>query len=284
MIRTRWLLMIALLAQAAPAAAQQDLSAPAGASPVVVFRPARAELRIEGWDRDSVRITSRDAAGIRLELERTATGIQIHERRDVDQAPETPRYQLLVPRGAVVRVSMQSGGIVLRGVSGDLRAGVVNGAISADTISGPMHLSTVTGPIRVRGSRGELRVRSVSGALELLDVVGPLRARSTSGDLYIRRAAPGPVEAETYSGMLVLDGALGGGASSFATHSGSIALRLPEDADATFFITSVEGRASVRCGGESREPTPGQPHPVGGGGDPVEVITFTGNVEVTCGG
>lgn len=282
MSRTHWILIIALLPQTAPVAAQQDLSAPVGGSPTVVFQPARAEFEIMGWDRDSVRVTSRNASGIRLELERMATGIQIHERRDLDHVQEMPRYQLFVPSGAVVRVTMQSGEITLRGVSGDVRTGVVNGTISADSVSGNMHLSTVTGPIRVRGSVGELHARSVSGALHLLDIVGRLRAGTTSGNISIQRAAPGPVEAESYSGVLVLDGALGGGQSSFATFSGSISLRLPENADATFFITSVEGQARVSCGGEPLTPDPDQPHSVGAGGDPVEVVTFTGNIRVDC--
>lgn len=283
MIRFHSVLLFSLLLPVA-ATAQQELAAPAASGSTVVFRPARADLTVTGWDRDSVQIVSRESGDIRIELERGAAGIQIHERRATADVQTVPRYQLFVPRNVVLRVSMQSGEIKLQDVDGDIRAGLVDGAIEADAVAGQVNLSTVTGPVRVDGSRGSLQARSVAGGMSFVDISGSIRVRSTSGNIRITRQGAGPVEAETYSGGLVFEGGLGDGPSSFATHSGSIDLHLPANAGATFFISAVEGRARIRCDGGSVEPEPGQPVHVGRGGDPVEVLTFTGNVRVTCGG
>jgi DUF4097 and DUF4098 domain-containing protein YvlB len=177
---------------------------------------------------------------------------------------------------------MQSGTISLSGIRGGVRAGVVEGSVRGDSLSGDVELSSVTGPVVLHRSSGRLVARSVAGDIVMSQVTGPVRARSTSGDLSISTDQAGPVEAETYSGLITFDGALGSAASSFATHSGDIQLRLPAAQNAIALVTSVEGRATLSCGGRTVRPTPDEPVVLGARGESLDVITFTGNVRITC--
>jgi hypothetical protein len=114
-------------------------------------------------------------------------------------------------------------------------------------------------------------------------VAGSIRARTTSGALRIVAETPSSVEAESYSGRIEFRGGLAGAASTFATHSGAIDLRLPSGADATLFLTSVQGRTALDCGDAASAPAAGEPVPLGDGGSPVEIVSFSGDVRVSCG-
>lgn len=260
----------------------QEHGVPAPPAALVVFQPPHADLSVVGWDRDSVRIVVRQAGPIRVEMERITGGVQIHERRPLSAAGARPTYELFVPRNATVRVTVVLGTVTLRGLGGTIRAGVADGSLRADSIAGRAELSTATGPLELRNGRGRLDVRSVAGDVVLLDVSGGIRARTTSGVVRISLARQSLLEAESYSGMIEFTGPLGGGTSSFATHSGDIRLQLPGRGDATLFVTAVQARAVIECGSGRQTPVRGEPLPLGAGGDPIEIVTFTGSVRVSC--
>lgn len=279
-----------LFAAPLPAADQaqaesQKYGAPVSPPVLVVFQPTHADVSIIGWEADSVHVTAERMGPIRLELETETDGVRILERRALRDGAIQPTYRLFVPRDATLRLTAQRGSITLRGLRGTVWAGIVDGSLRADSLSGSAELSTVTGALEAAGFEGRLYVRSVAGDVSLYGVSGSIRASSTSGDVRITVAEPGVVEAESYSGRITFAGAMGTESSSFATHSGDIEIALPERSDVTLFITSVQGRPSITCG-DDREPASveaGRPIPLGAGGPPVEIVTFSGVVEVRCG-
>lgn len=275
----------AALPLAVARAQAQEYGAAAAPTALVVFQPVHADVSVTGWDADSVHVTAERTGSIRLDIEPAAHGVQVLERRALADASVRPTYRLFVPRGATVRVTAQEGSITLRELRGAVRAGIVDGSLRADSLSGSVELSTVTGALEAAGSDGRIQARSVAGDVTLSGVSGSIRARSISGDVQIALAEPGIVEAESYSGRITFAGALSGEASSFATHSGDIELRLPGSGNVTLFLTSVQGQPVIVCD-EQRSPASGdaaEPLPVGAGGAPVEIVTFSGAVEVRCG-
>ncbi len=274
---------VACAGTATPATAQQQIDEAMPASGVVVFQPSKAQLEVVGWARDSVRLVARNAAGIVVELDRSAGVFELHERRAERDTAVLASYTLYVPATATVRVRMQAGEISLRNLRGGVRAGIVEGSVLGDSLSGDVELSSVAGPVELRRSSGRLLARSVAGDVVMSQVTGIVRARSTSGDLTIATGLAGPVEAETYSGVISFEGALAGAGSSFATHSGDIHLRLSAAQDAVALVTNVEGRVTLMCGGRAGRVAAGQPVVLGDGGESFDVITFTGNVRINCG-
>lgn len=282
--------LAALFTAPLPVAAQaqadsQEYGASVSSSALVVFQPTLADVSIIGWEADSVHVAAERTGPIRLELESETDGVRILERRALPDGAVRPTYRLFVPRDATLRLTAQEGAITLRGLRGTVRAGIVDGALRADSLSGSAELSTVTGALEVAGFEGRLRARSVAGDVILYGTSGSIRASSTSGDVRISVVEPGDVEAESYSGRITFTGAIGAGASSFATHSGDIVLALPVRSDATLFITNVQERPTITCG-DDREPAnleAGRPILLGAGGPPVEIVTFSGAVEVRCG-
>lgn len=282
--------LAALFTAPLPGAAQtqadsEEYGASVSSPALVVFQPTHADVSIIGWEADSVHVAAERTGPIRLELEPETDGVRILERRALRDGASRPTYRLFVPRDATLRLTAQEGSITLRGLRGTVRAGIVGGSLRADSLSGSAELSTITGALEVAGFEGRLHARSVAGGVILYGVSGSIRASSTSGDVRITVAEPGVVEAESYSGRITFTGAMGRGGSSFATHSGDIVLALPERSDATLFITSVQGRPTITCG-DDREPAyveAGRPIPLGAGGPPVEIVTFSGAVTVRCG-
>lgn len=271
---------LALFASSISADAQ-ELSLPVARDALVLFRPARADVHVTGWDRDSVRVTASKSGRVRIEMDRVTGGVQILERRPPGDTAR-PVYTLFVPRGAMVRVSTQAGILRFTGLRGVVHGGVVEGSVVADSIVGSVELSSVTGSVELRNTRGRIEARSVAGDVVLLGVAGSIRARTTSGDMRIELIERSAVKAESYSGRIIIRGALGGGPSSVATHSGDIQLELPPRGDITLFATSARVRVES-CGTGLGPFDAARPAAIGAGGDPVDVLTFTGVVHIRCG-
>jgi len=275
-------LVIALCGSSLPAAAAQAVGAAASATALVVFQPMRADIVVAGWDRDSVHVGVVGQTPTRLEVTSMTGGVQVFERREPRDADARPAYEVFVPRAATIRVTVRQGIITLRGLTGAVRAGLVEGSLGADSLSGRIELSAVTGPVELTNSHGQIDVRSVAGDIVLSRVSGTISARTTSGGVHITLVDRSTVAADSYSGPVAITGWLGGGSSTLTTHSGNISLRLPGSGDVTLFVTAVRGRTVLACGAAHRPPADGAPLPVGAGGDPVEIVSFEGTIDVRC--
>ena len=281
---TLWLAVGALApgvaAQSSPKPAARLVLAPAR---LLVFQPLNASIELIGGAADSIIIeATHSSPGIRLEHERSAAVLQVHERRPVRDAAHRVRYRVTLPRETRIRVTVQAGDVLVARLDGEMSVGVADGAIIGRSLSGNVELSAVTGGVRLEDARGSIAARSVAGDVVITGVRGAVHARSTSGNIDILGDSA-VVDAESYSGTLRFSGMLGPTRpSSFATHSGAIDLNVDPGAGLMLFVRSVRGREVTECT-EAASHGVGAPLVLGAGdGARVEVISFSGDIRVRC--
>ena len=111
--------------------------------------------------------------------------------------------------------------------------------------SGLRHRATVdvtSGSIAVMGLGGQVRTKTVSGSIESVGVSGELSMETVSGEISIAGSSAERVQARTISGAVTCDLD-----NPFArdvvidTVSGSITIRVPEDADLGVSLTATSG-------------------------------------------
>jgi hypothetical protein len=122
-------------------------------------------------------------------------------------------------------------------------------AIAGDiVVSGLRERSTVdvtSGSIAVMGLGGTVRAKTVSGSIEAVGVSGDLSMETVSGEISLAESSADRVHARTISGAVTCDLD-----NPYArdlhvdTVSGSITVRVPEDADLGVSLGAASGRVS----------------------------------------
>jgi hypothetical protein len=234
------------------------------------------ELRVVGWDRDSLVVRGRVAPGDNFFMAGDSSGVKFGvEHPGSDGSGGKSAMVVYLPRGARVSLKTVTTRVDANGVSGWFYS-----------VSGSMHLS---------GAASSVEVETMTGSLDL-DLTTPwLRARTGDGHLLLR-GAPEDVDVSTVAGTLdiatttVRRGQFGsvsgaqmrGSIMEFSSHSGNVELNLPRTVSGVFSLTSITG--AIENNLSSVQPTAAQPHSVrlsiGRGGAQVTVRTFKGSIRL----
>ena len=91
-------------------------------------------------------------------------------------------------------------------------------------------------------ARGRIELNSVSESIEASGLSGDVLAETVSGDIVVARSDARSLEIQTVSGELIYDGK---GHYSLLTHSGNIAVSVPEGINAT--VATAVGSGDVRA-------------------------------------
>jgi putative adhesin len=248
-------------------------------------------IRLIGWDRDSLVITSqarpRDfffaadpgGGGVKTGIDQYRFGI------DSARTAEDSR-----PFYFVVYLPKQSQ-VVVHSVSA---------AIDASDVSG--NFTTTSGSIEIRGMTATLEVNSVSGNIDLNANASWARAQTGGRGRIIVRGTVQDVDASTVDGELdvatpsVMRGRFSsvngdiryaatpaaGSIFDFSNHSGAVDMALPRDASAALDLSSVTG--TVENGIAQARPAAGGAHSMrltlGRGDAQMTVRTFKGTVRL----
>ena len=280
---------------APPLAAQRSVDLGRAATPTVSVRivGSFAELRIRGWERDSIALVGTIPADARLDggfggaSGRPTAGGKFY--LETTGGVPAGKLELRVPTRA--RVWAKSG-------SADIDvAGVVGG----------LDLSIVGGSVRVSGSPHELNVESMDGAVTVDGSPAWIRAKTATGDIVVSgggsddaafttvsgtiRLTSGRYERarlESVTGSVLFAADLAPAASvDVNTHSGAIELRLLRKANAELDVASVAGsiensltgRPAI-AGREGRGQEIGVS--LGSGGARIYVRSFKGNIRLVA--
>lgn len=273
----------ALLAWAAPAAGQQQVSAGHALAPDGLVRvwAGAGTLRVEGWDRDSVTVTGTIPPGKRFMLGGSRAGV----KSAIDHMEEGDVSHLVVrvPRGSQVWLKTAAGDVTVTGLSGTLDVYTVTGAV---TVSGNLRatrLESMGGPLTVTGSAASLVARTATGDLRLAAAVEDATATTVSGRLLLDAARVQRGRFETVDGPIRWDGALlRGSALEFVTHGGGVELFLPRATAGEFELNSFQGTVRSELGGP-RAAGGGRKEAFvlgDGGGTHVSVRSFRGDVAI----
>lgn len=200
------------------------------------------DIAIQTWERNAVRIRASHTR--RQEVSISAIGAVLAiESRARRGPPSSVDYVLTVPRAMAVDLAGTYASASVRGLRGPLSVNTVNGEIAVQGGSGRVSLSSIQGAIRVRGARGQLYVNTVNGEISLDEIAGKILAETVNGSIALARVLSDSVEATSVNGSLCYDGSVrDGGWYRLATHNGSIAVGLPQNAGATVSVATYGGQ------------------------------------------
>jgi hypothetical protein len=255
-------------------------------TPLKIFGVA-GSVRLVGWDRDSIVVTSRtrspkfffvgDPRGIKTGDAQFSLGDTAHAGAD----PTPFNFVVYLPKQSRVAV---------RTTSADIDATDVSGSFS-----------TAAGAVQLRGTSADLDVQSIDGSIDVNASTPWLRATTGRGRLLVRGAVQ-DVDASTVDGELdvvtsaVMRGRFAsvtgdiryagtpavGAIFDFSNHSGAVDLALPSTVSGTFDLSSISG--VVENGLAQARPAAGGAHSLrltfGHGDAQVTVRTFKGTVRL----
>lgn len=208
-------------------------------------------------------------------------------------------YTVEVPRDTAVNSVSVSGSESIRNVRGPLLAESVSGSVRAQDIGRDTRLSSVSGSIDAQNLADDLRASSVSGSVTAMKIKGDVMAHSVSGN--VRVDAPGGrVESASTSGSLEIRGAnndvkahtssghvdvagnpTGSSYWDLKTHSGSVSISVPPDANFHLSSNAVSGqiRAAIPIVIEEQGKHSLRAR-MGNGNGRVEIHTVSGSIEL----
>jgi hypothetical protein len=236
-------------------------------------------IRLIGWDRDSLVITSQsrpadfffhhDSGGIKVGLDQYRFGI---EQANTAENARPIHFVVYLPKQS--RVAVKS----------------VSGEIDASDVSGTF--TSASGTIQLRGTTATLDVTSVTGDIDLNASASWVRAQTGGPGRVIVRGAVQDVDASTVDGELdiatpaVMRGRFAsvtgdiryaatpapGSIFDFSNHSGAVDMALPRDASALLDLSSVSGTV---------ENSIGTARPAAGGARSMRVTLGRGDAQMT---
>lgn len=207
--------------QAAPVEAREEVhkSVPFSDIDAVLMRNIKGNIRIEGWEKNEVKIDAIKHAGSKQGLkeadvvvEKNGNRLCVYTRyanagaswskvlewfghstcgegQHVPRVDITVDYMLFVPRTAVLgTVSAVTGDVEIRGIAAGVDASSVNGKVTVQDASGPLLLRSFNGPIEASLAKvaGASSITSMNASVTLsipADSNARVVARSVNGNI-----------------------------------------------------------------------------------------------------
>jgi DUF4097 and DUF4098 domain-containing protein YvlB len=174
-------------------------------------------------------------------------------------------YDITAPAGVALNLHSGSGDIATDSVGRFLTASTGSGNVRAHGVSGPADLQSGSGDITLdENGSGDIKARTGSGNVHIHGLNGGQTARAGSGDIDAEGRLAGP--------------------ANLSSGSGNVKLHLGPDAHFNLEASTGSGDIRIHYPGAPRQDDSTRHHmtaPVNGGGQPLEVRTGSGNVEIS---
>ncbi|HMS08810.1 MAG TPA: hypothetical protein PKE66_04965, partial [Pyrinomonadaceae bacterium] len=203
------------------------------------FCISEGTLKINGWDRNEVRIFARSGRkfGIRV-LERapdsgnanwiwaTPTAIEGQTAANRGECLSAETIEMDVPHGATLNFQGRSATtsvdsvrkVSLKIVEGNISLRNITGGISATALQGDLIVSNSSGSVSLDSTTGNIIAYGVK-PLETSDL---LKVKTNSGSIMLQRVGHRQIEANSITGALQFEGGfLAGGIYNFKTSNGA---------------------------------------------------------------
>ncbi|MBC7900739.1 MAG: DUF4097 family beta strand repeat protein [Saprospiraceae bacterium] len=221
---------------------------------------AEGDLKINGWERDEVRIFVKDGSkfGVKI-LEKSADSGKpnwIHIKRAADQAApgaqirecisgqaiemDVPMKASLTVEGRVTRTTVDSvRKIYIKNLEGNLSLRNIAGGITANTYQGDVTVENSGGAISLESATGNIVAFEVSPG-QIGDV---FKAKTNSGTISLQKLEHRQIDANSITGSVLFNSKfLMGGLYNFKTSNGSIRLTIPSASSCTIKASYGFGR------------------------------------------
>ncbi len=248
-----------------------------------------ANIDVEVWGRNEVKLESSNERGFDVRVLEDAVKISVE--KDTKE-PENKKgagegdLKLQVPQGVSLVLATISGNVRVDGMVGRCKIKCISGDVRITGCQGPVDIKTVSGDVTAKDIGATLSVKTVSG-----DVRGDglktslLEAKSISGTLRFQKADAKEVRFKSHSGDIIFSGTISSqGTLEAKSFSGDVRVGLP--AGSGFQLDSSTKSGDVKIGfaleQESREGGSVKGR-AGNGGAGLELVSFSGDIEVVPG-
>ncbi|MEP6618179.1 MAG: hypothetical protein ABJE47_02645 [bacterium] len=240
--------MLAVVCALHGASAQQKVQLGHATSATVSLRLVAAvgELKVVGWDRDSVDLSGVVPAGSRVEMHagspfEKATGMKMYMEPPTEATGREGRLILRVPRAARVWLKTGSADMDVAGVTGGLDLNVVGGSITVHGNPKELRAESMDGAVIVDGAPEWMRAKTATGDISLKG--GQDVAASTiSGAIRVTGGEVDHAKFESTTGAISLTSTVARGASiEIESHSGAIDIELPFKSSTDLDIATITG-------------------------------------------
>jgi hypothetical protein len=227
----------------------------------------RGKVTVIGWDKDTITVKGEledDAQGltfsqkganvkIKVELEKHNNNFWSNNDKGSILTIHMPKNIRVSFEGVSSDVDFEnlhasaegktvSGNINAENLSERIELISVSGDIYSQKLSGKVSLASVSGNIKDRQSSGRLNLRVVSGEINAQSAAKEVLIENVSGDIQVTLAEVDELRVSNvsgdFSGSLSLND---GGAVKMSSVSGSLALKLQENVQATFRLSASAG-------------------------------------------
>ena len=253
---------------------------------------AISNLRIVGWDRDSLVITGTVPVGWRFDggVAAAATGpsrgAKFYIEGATDVSPTAAALEVRVPTRARVWAKSGSADIDVSGVTGGLDLNIVGGSVTVTGTPRELNIESMDGDVRVQAGASWLRVKTATGNVDVRGGSEDAGVSTVSGTVRVSDGRYDRGKLETVTGEVIYKGEVGyKGSVDITTHSGAIELRLPPKPNLELDAVTVTG--TIENGVTSSKPIPGREgrgmelgFSSGSGDTRIVVRSFKGNVSL----
>jgi len=297
-VRVHLFLSTVLLASSIPAArpveAQQSVAVRRAAIPDIPVRisGAFAQLRIRGWDHDSVVLTGTLPKDTRFDggmgtVPGPSRGAKFWiEAASPDAGGGT--LELMVPARARVWVKTANARVEVEGVTGEIDLNIIAGSITVRGNPREANLESMDGSVTVTGSPTWMRIKTGDGNVVVRGSSEDIAINTVGGRINVHDGPFERARIESVTGALAFEGLLVRSASfSMDSHSGAIHFSTPLAAsvsiDARTLTGSIENKLNFR------RPSPGREGrgeelalELGSGGALATLRSFKGSIRLTA--
>jgi hypothetical protein len=207
---------------------------------------AFAELRIRGWNKDSVAITgtipsdARFDGGFMAPNGTVSPGAKFY--LETPSGTPSGKLELRVPAGARVWAKSGSATIDAEGVTGGLDLNIIGGSVHVSGNPHELTVESMDGTVTIDGSPTWARLKTASGDIVLNGGSEDAGLTTVSGGI---RVAAGRFERghiQSVTGAIDFGGDVTqGGTLDIDTHSGAIDLHVPRMMSADYDVATVAG-------------------------------------------
>jgi DUF4097 and DUF4098 domain-containing protein YvlB len=274
--------MLALLALQASQGFQTDTTVNVSQGTRLKVENQGGDIIVKTWEKNQVRVQASHSRRTHVTI--NLGGAVLSLEAEADRGPSNMvDYELTVPAWMALSLEGMYATVNVKGTRAPIEVETIDGDITVEGGAESVKLTSVQGRISATGSRGRIELNTVSDDIEAADLQGDIVAETVSGSITIAKSDAKSVEVQTVSGELVYDGRIvDGGHYSLLTHSGEIAISVPEGANATIAtaIGSGEVRASFPLPASERPSRRRQTFRLGTGSATVELESFSGTISL----
>jgi hypothetical protein len=237
------------VALAAPLSAQKKIERRQALGMEAAIRIANlvGSVVVHGWNKDTVLVRGVLAPGDNFFMGGGYTGAKMFVESANERDPKPTRLEVWVPARVRLWVKTATANIDVSDVTGGLDLYVVSGTIDVSGNPRELNAEAIDGDIHITGSAPWMRAKSATGTIVLRGGSDDLALSTVSGAVNVQGGTFERSKIETVTGNITFTGQLDrSGAFDFDTHSGTIDIMLPDNANASVSVVTIAGAITNR--------------------------------------